>query len=345
LSDAPTDPFASLAAYGWDPRWANEFAALASADDEPARVLRHDSVAVGIVTGAGLRNASLVANVGAVAVGDWVGVANETVSFVMARRSLLRRKAALADQEHALAANVDIVLLVCGLDRPLNANRISRAATLALDAGATPLLVLTKADLVDAVDVAPLMRANPGMNVITVSSRDGRGLSELTDAARDRTVVLLGESGAGKSTLVNALVGVDVATTGAVRASDSKGRHTTTSRQLHVLPGGGVLIDTPGIRAVGLWVDPDAVNEAFTDVGDLAGGCRFRDCRHEGEPGCAVAAAVAAGALPTERLESFVALRREAESAEIRANDAQRRRLGRKFGRVAKDAQKRKGRG
>jgi ribosome biogenesis GTPase len=156
--------------------------------------------------------------------------------------------------------------------------------------------------------------------------------------------VLLGESGAGKSTLTNALVGEDVTATAEVRSGDSKGRHTTTRRELHVLPSGGVLIDTPGIRGVGLWVDPDAVAATFDDVESLAEGCRFTDCAHDGEPGCAVAAAVAAGELAPERWEAWLALRKEAESAARRADEHERRSYERKFGRAAKDAVKRKGR-
>jgi ribosome biogenesis GTPase len=144
--------------------------------------------------------------------------------------------------------------------------------------------------------------------------------------------------------LVNALVGTDVSATGVVRDGDAKGRHTTTARELYLVPSGGVLIDTPGIRAVGLWVDPDSVSSTFADVLEAADECRFRDCRHDGEPGCAVADAVTNGDVPRERWQAFLALRREAESAEVRSNEAARRKSQRRWGRVAKDAQKRKGR-
>jgi ribosome biogenesis GTPase len=180
--------------------------------------------------------------------------------------------------------------------------------------------------------------------VIVTSVREGVGLDALVDAARHRTVTLLGESGAGKSTIVNALLGADVAATGGVRRGDAKGRHTTTARQLHPLPSGGALIDTPGIRAVGLWVDADAVDAAFADVDVVAGSCRFTDCRHDGEPGCAVAAAIADGTLDRARLDAWRRLRREAEAAERRASPHEARRNDKRFARVAKDAQARKGR-
>lgn len=336
--------FPSLIPYGWSDRWSALFADVATPGAVPARVLRHDSVSVAAAGPEGTITAVLSSPVGSIAVGDWVGVTDEVVTSLLPRTSLLRRRAALADEEQPLAANVDLVLLVCGLDRPLKAGRIHRASALAWDAGARPLLVLSKADLAPTTDVSRVEAENPGLDVVMVSSRHGDGLERLREATKDLTVVLLGESGAGKSTLVNALVGNDVSATGAVREGDSKGRHTTTARELHLVPSGGVLIDTPGLRAVGLWVDPDSINATFADVLETSEQCRFRDCRHDGEPGCAVADAVANGTVPNERFQAFLALRREAESAELRANEAARRRQDRKFGRVAKDAQKRKGR-
>ena len=322
-----------------------------------ARVVRHDGASLLVVPDGddGDDGASRPVALGRrmdpePVVGDWVDVevASDRVVGVHARRSLLRRRAAGHDEEQALAANVDVVLLVCGLDRPVKPGRIQRGATLAWDAGATPVVVLTKAadagdDLV-AHAVAAVHTTNPGIAVLVTSAREGIGLDALVDVARGRTVTLLGESGAGKSTIVNALLGADVAVTGDVRAGDAKGRHTTTARQLHPLPFGGALIDTPGIRAVGLWVDTDAVDAAFADVDDLATACRFTDCRHEGEPGCAVVAAVAAGTLDPGRLEAWRRLRREAEAAARRSSPHEARRSEKRFARVTKEAQARKGR-
>jgi ribosome biogenesis GTPase len=245
-----------------------------------------------------------------------------------------------------LAANVDLVLLVCGLDRPVKTGRIERGTALARDAGATPLVVLTKAALVpdpEAV-VAKVKAAVPGLDVLVTSARENVGLDSLRDLAGGRTVTMLGESGAGKSSLVNALMGDDVAAIGDVRRGDAKGRHTTTTRELHVLPSGGVLIDSPGIRAVGLWVEPDAVAETVADIDRLAGQCRFADCRHDTEPGCAVTAAVEAGTITRARLEAWRELEREAEAAALRAAPHEQRRYEKRFARITKDAQRRKGR-
>ena len=279
-------------------------------------------------------------------VGDWIALDGDEPTAILERSSLLSRRAADGDVEQLLAANVDVVLLVCGLDRPVRAGRIHRAATLAWDAGATPVVVLTKASRhPDPEAVADEVRdASPGLEVLVTSTVEGIGLDAVRTIARDRTVTMLGESGAGKSTLLNVLSGEELAATAAVRRGDAKGRHTTTTRELHVLPSGGVLIDSPGIRAVGLWVDPDAVDESFADIDELAAGCRFADCRHEEEPSCAVRVAVAAGTVSAARLETWRALRREAEAAALRANPYEQRRREKEFARVTKAAQRRKGR-
>ncbi|HET6953110.1 MAG TPA: ribosome small subunit-dependent GTPase A, partial [Acidimicrobiales bacterium] len=218
--------------------------------------------------------------------------------------------------------------------------------TLAWDAGAVPAVVLAKADLVAGVDerVAATAAAHPGVDVLATSVATAEGVADLRALIGDRSVVLVGESGAGKSSLTNVLAGEEVMATGDVRSGDAKGRHTTTSRQAHPLPGGGVLIDTPGLREVGLWADLDAVAATFSDIEDLAAGCRFGDCAHDGEPGCAVTGAVADGTLAAARLDQWRALEREAAAAALRASPHLLRARGRRFSRVAKDAQRRKGR-
>ncbi len=332
------EPADDLAAWGWRDPWPAVLAEHAPAGAEPGRVLRHDGVAVVLALATGTRQVFLAQGGDPVVVGDWVGVLDDRVVTILPRTSLLRRRDAIADEEQPLVANVDVVLVVCGLDRPVKPGRVQRLATLAVDAGAEPTIVLTKGDLVaDPADLAlidaELAVAAPGTAVLTVSSVVGTGLDELHAVVQGRTVVLLGESGAGKSTLVNALLGDDVAATGRVRTGDAKGRHTTTARELHLLPDGGVLVDTPGIRAVGVWVEPDAVDATFDDVAELAAGCRFGDCAHGSEPGCAVHAAVANGTLDAGRLAAWHALRAEAVAAEVRLEAQARRRPDRRPGR------------
>jgi ribosome biogenesis GTPase len=307
-------PFDSLTAFGWNARWA---ALLREVPGEPVpgRVVRHDGVALVVAGPDGIVTAPLGARFEPEpTVGDWVAMHEGRPVAVLTRSSLLRRRAAGRDAEQVLAANVDVVLLVCGLDRPVKTGRIQRGATLASDAGAQPVIVLTKATRADdAQRVADRVgAANPGIALIVSSVREGVGVEELRAVARDRTVALLGESGAGKSSIVNALLDKEAAAVGAVRAGDLKGRHTTTTRFLHVLPGGGTLIDSPGIRSVGLWGDADSVAETFADIAALADGCRFADCGHDSEPDCAVKAAVAEGTLAPERLSAWRALEQEA---------------------------------
>ncbi|MTA43610.1 MAG: ribosome small subunit-dependent GTPase A, partial [Actinobacteria bacterium] len=224
--------------------------------------------------------------------------------------------------EQQLAANIDKVLLVCGLDRPVKDGRIQRGTAISRDAGAEPVVVLTKASRDGDIEVDPqraadeVRSAHPGIDVIVTSVKEGIGIEEIRSIIGHDTVTLLGESGAGKSSIVNALLGDDVVMIGDVRESDSKGRHTTTTRELHLLPGGGVLIDSPGIRAVGLIADTDGVAETFVDVDEIASTCRFADCQHEGQPGCAVAAALADGTLKPERVEAWRRLDAETDSAE-----------------------------
>jgi ribosome biogenesis GTPase len=338
----------TLLPYGWGDRWVALFASATEArfDARPGRVVRHDGVAVLVAMEEGTDQLPVLASVDPVpVVGDWVVVDTDAgaVVGVLDRTALLRRQDPDGG-EQPLVANLDVLLVVCGLDRPVKAGRIQRSTALAWDAGARPVVVLTKADLAEdpAAATADVEAGNPGIEVIVTSTIDGRGLDAVESLAAGRTIVLLGESGAGKSTLINALLGDEVIATGAVREGDAKGRHTTTRRELHVLPTGGVLIDTPGIRAVGLWVDPDAVVATFDDVEELADGCRFNDCAHTGEPGCAVAAAVEAGDLAPERLEAWHVLRLEAESAARRADEHARRSYERRFGRAVKEAQQRK---
>ena len=248
------------------------------------------------------------------AVGDWVALRETTIHVVLPRRSAFLRKVAWSQTEaQVLAANVDTIFVVSGLDDDFSVRRLERYLTLAWESGASPVVVLTKADLC-ADPVARLLEAEQvavGVPAHVVSNVTGEGVDELeTYLAPAKTVALLGSSGVGKSSLANRLLGGEVQATMAL-AADGTGRHTTTTRQLLQLPTGALLVDTPGLREIQLWSADDGIQEAFADVDELAADCRFNDCAHMREPGCAVQAAIDEGRLPRERLQSYRALHRE----------------------------------
>jgi ribosome biogenesis GTPase / thiamine phosphate phosphatase len=262
------------------------------------------------------------------AVGDWVaasfpaGDGRAVVHAVLPRRTRFSRKMpGSVTEEQVLAANVDTVFLVGGLDGDFNPRRLERALVLAWESGADPVILLSKADL--AADVEARRREAEavagGMAVHVVSSLRGEGLAAVRAyLGVGRTVALLGSSGVGKSTLINRLLGEERFATASVRAHDDRGRHTTTHRELVVLPEGGLVIDTPGLREIQLWSAAGGLERAFDDVQSLAAVCRFTDCAHESEPGCAVRAAEADGRLSPERLQSYFKLQRELRHLEVR---------------------------
>lgn len=268
------------------------------------------------------------------AVGDWVALQHEpgaergVIQHVLPRWSRFARSAVGAPgTAQVVAANVDTVFLVAALNRDFNLRRLERYVAAAWESGAQPVVVLSKADLCD--DPEALLESAraiaPGVNVHGVSSTAMTGLEALAPyLAPGKTVALLGSSGAGKSTMLNALAGRVVMETGAIRTNDDRGRHTTTRRELVALPSGGLLIDTPGMRELGLLDAAEGVAQAFEDVAGLAADCRFHDCRHDSEPGCAVQLAVAEGSLTPERLASYTKLQREA-AYQARRIDAQAR--------------------
>lgn len=257
------------------------------------------------------------------AVGDWVAIARRlhggraTIHAVLPRRSRFARKVAGArTEEQVVAANIDTVFLVAGLDDDFNLRRLERYLVLARESGAMPVVVLNKADVCS--DVAARVREVDaialGLPVLAISAKGGLGLETLRSYLRPgETVAFLGSSGVGKSTIINALVGHPILRTREVRARDSRGRHATSARELVVLPGGGLVIDTPGMRELQLWEVGEGLTAAFDDIDALGVACRFRDCRHRDEPGCAVKAAVEEGRLAAERLESYRKLRDELE--------------------------------
>ena len=257
------------------------------------------------------------------AVGDWVALERgpaghrATIHAVLPRRSRFSRKSAGdVTEEQVIAANLDTVFLVTGLDRDFSLRRIERYVVTAREGGTSPVVVLNKSDLRDDLQaiLEEVASVAGGVPVYAISSRTGAGLDLLEPhLSRGRTVALLGSSGVGKSTLINALLGEQRQRTFEVREKDSRGRHTTTNRELIVLPQGGLLIDTPGMRELQLWEGDGALGDTFDDVESLAADCYFRDCRHDTEPRCAVKAAVERGQLAADRLDSYQRLRREVE--------------------------------
>ncbi|MFH8344167.1 ribosome small subunit-dependent GTPase A [Streptomyces sp. NPDC018045] len=354
-----------LNSYGWDDGFAESFAPYAGQGHVPGRVIRVDRGRVDAVVPDGDGVRTVMADTAPVTTGDpmrvpctgdWavIGLGEVGAGRDGAVRALLPRRTALVrstsskrSEGQVLAANVDHAVVAVSLAVELDLGRIERFVSLAWESGAQPLVVLTKADLAGGPDglahlIADAETAAPGVRVLAVSSTAGEGLDVLAAVLAGGTSVLLGQSGTGKSTLANALLGEDVQDVRAARDRDGKGRHTTTTRDLLVLPGGGVLIDTPGLRGVGMWDADAGLARAFSDIEELAARCRFHDCAHTTEPGCAVLSAVDSGALPQRRLESYRKLLRENERivaktdarlrAEIRREWKQKQALGRHMG-------------
>ena len=327
----------SLEELGWSPFFAEAWADLASSEGQvPARVVVAHTRVLRVRGAEGERRAELSgrlrhtakAPVDRPSVGDWVALrprlkaGRALVDLVLPRRTaFVRRAAGDVTAQQVLAANVDTVFLVMGLDRDYNPRRIERALVLAWESGADPAVLLNKADLCDDVDArrAEVEAVAPGVPVRVIAAREGEGLEALSPwLERGKTVALLGSSGVGKSTIVNRLLGEERQRTREVRESDQRGRHTTTHRELVALPTGGLLLDTPGLREIQLWATEEGLATAFEDVEAMAPGCRFRDCAHQSEPGCAVRAAVEAGKLAEARLASYHKLRAELRSLDVR---------------------------
>ena len=279
-------------------------------DGTPALLTRVDRSAYDVLTPDG--PARVPSTSDDLTVGDWLVLDGGAVVRHLPRTSLLVRGSARGtSRPQPLAANVDVVLICIGLSGPLKVRRLERLLTLAWESGATPVVVLTKADLCDDVEAAirEVQPSAPGADIVAVAAADN-DVAALAPYAT-QTLALLGASGAGKSTIVNALMGGDVMATGDIRAVDGKGRHTTTHRELLVLPGGGIVIDTPGLRGVALSAADEGLSLAFSDVEELAVACRFADCSHRSEPGCAVLASVEAGDLGQDRVDAWRKLQKE----------------------------------
>ena len=323
--------------YGWDERVARLFDEHSPDGTDPARVLVEHRGRYMVMTQTGELGAAVAGRLrfaarGAEdfpAVGDWVAISTRddgtgVIQAVLPRSSQFVRPGRGDKGAQVLAANVDVVLLVSGLDHDFNMRRIERYVTLAWSSGAAPVIVLNKADVCDDVAgrVADVAGVAPGVPIRVLSALDGNGLDSLTPLLEPgKTVALIGSSGVGKSTLVNALLGWQRQDTGAVREDDQRGRHTTTVRELVPMESGALLIDSPGMRSVGMSDVGEGLDEAFADVASLALECRFSDCSHDGEPGCAVVTAIREGRLLGTRLESQRKLAREA-AAYARKSDA-----------------------
>jgi len=326
---------------GWNSFFEEEFQRLESAEWQPARVISQQKNSYTIQGEHGELNATVSGrlryqfdNVDSYpVVGDWLAVAvrpgerKGIIQAIIPRKSSFSRKTAgELTQQQVVAANVDTVFLVSGLDggRNFNLRNIERYLTVAWNSGAQPVIVLNKADVCEDVpsriDEAELVAS--GVPVHAVSAVSGWGLDALyAYITSGDTVALLGHSGVGKSAIINALLGEERQQVGTVRSRDRRGRHTTTSRELILLPGGGAVIDTPGMREIQLWGEESVLDDAFNDIERIAENCRFVDCQHDSEPGCAVREAIQRGDIDNARFQSYLRLKRELKYLEARRND------------------------
>jgi ribosome biogenesis GTPase len=354
-----------LERFGWDAAWDALFASHRAAGLEPARIcLEHNHVyRVALAGGEALAEAAgrikhhATGRPDLPAVGDWVAVwpdasgGRGSIRAVLPRRPWFSRKAAGRDTaEQVIAANIDLVLVVFGLDVAVNARAIERYLLVARQSRARPVVILNKADLVadPPAAVAEAIEVAGDVAVHAVSSHSGHGLAAIeAHLAPGVTLALIGPSGAGKSSIVNRLVGTDLLRTGEVREWDARGRHTSVHRQLVLREAGGLIIDTPGMRELQLWDTDAAVTDAFEDIAALADRCRFRDCRHDQEPDCAVRAAVDAGVLDAGRYGSYLKLQSEQAATAKRRDERsliEEKRKGKVIHKALRSMQKQRGR-
>lgn len=344
----------SLRDYGWNEHFADAFDRLQDAELEPARITRaaaniftvRGETYQGQATLAGKLRHEAATSAELPAVGDWVAIrrppsGDARIDALLPRRSMLSRNVAgKRTSEQVVAANVDRVLVVMGLDGDFNLRRLERYLAAIGESGAQPLVLLNKTDLCEDPSpyTAEVGNVAPGVPVLLASCKHGDGVDKVrAHVGAGETAVLVGSSGAGKSTLINRLLGKAVQPTRETRAADDRGRHTTTHRELFRLPGGGLLIDSPGIRELQLWGGESSLQQAFDDVEALARGCRFRDCTHDSENGCAVIAAVESGELAAQRLGNYRELQNELRHLETKQNESAQRAEKKKWRSIQKE--------
>jgi ribosome biogenesis GTPase / thiamine phosphate phosphatase len=344
-----------LADLGWDNYFEIHF------DDEspegcvPARVAEESKGFYRVMTESGELRAQVAGRVryraeeraNFPAVGDWVAAAARyseraaTITAILPRRTMLSRKSAgHAVEEQILAANLDVVFVVASLNREFNLRRIERYLAMAWESGARPVVLLNKSDICPDASraAADADRVAPGVAIHALSAQTGQGVEAISQyLTLGRTAAFIGSSGVGKSTIINALMGSTAMRVKAVRRSDDRGRHTTTSRQMIVLPNGGIVVDTPGMRELGLWDSDAGLAQAFDDLESLAERCRFRDCRHQSEPGCVVIAAVEEGKFERGRYENYLKLQAELKFIESKTDAETRSTLKKRARQACKD--------
>jgi ribosome biogenesis GTPase len=312
---------------GWDSYFDEKFKQLSADTAIPARVIADHGAEYLVHDGKETKRAT--AKRVDPGVGDWVALNDHSITGLVERRTVFTRKQAGQEtNEQILAANVDIAFVVAA-STDVNPRRIERYLTIAWQSGASPIVLLTKADLA----MQQLTVATP---VIVTSSVSGEGIDEIENLLRPaRTAVLLGPSGVGKSTLINRILGTELMRTREVHRSSGEGRHMTSHRQLVQLPQGGMIIDTPGLREAQLWEGEDALGSVFQDIEDLARSCRFNDCAHQTEPGCAVKGAIANGSLDAGRLQSYRKLQRELRAVAAKSDARIRNEIRKKWKQIA----------
>lgn len=344
-----TDSF-SLTQLGWVPYFQQQLSFDELEQYQPARVVEQHRSQIELLYAAGSTLLATTTSTPRLTVGDWVLLdKDQRIRRLLDRKSCFRRRAAGPESvEQLMAANVDTAFILCSLNDDFNLNRIERYLSLVHEAGAEPVVVLSKADLCATPDYFrdQVQGLDASLCVETINALDSDSVQALAPWCRPgQTIVLLGSSGVGKSTLANTLAGSTTQATAAIREDDSKGRHTTTRRSLLMLPGGALLLDTPGIRELQIAHFETGIATTFADIEQLATRCRFADCQHDSEPGCAVKAAIASEQVELRRLENYRKLKREQQhfDATVAERRSANKALGKFYKRTMKDAKKLKG--